>query len=229
MEVPRKKVKYCGENMNLKNLLKKNGLRHIILCSMIIIMTIGCWNKEKDKAAQNPFIIAALLLTGIQSASGKIIFMTNSTYDGNLGGFSGADAKCMSDTNKPAGSSTYKAILTHFNVRQACTTANCTSASDNVDWVLKPNTTYITSAGSTIGTTNAAGIITSAPLNAIASSGTAWTGMESTWANNASCAQWVDNNAGNLQGVGNPTDSSKTWGGVVSNCSNSHSLYCAEQ
>lgn len=41
----------------------------------------------------------------------KAIFLTSTTYNGNLGGYAGADTKCNSDSNRPSTSKTYKAVL----------------------------------------------------------------------------------------------------------------------
>ncbi len=46
-----------------------------------------------------------------------VIFGSTLTYDGKLDGFTGADAKCNADTNKPAG--TYKALLAGNNATVA--------------------------------------------------------------------------------------------------------------
>jgi hypothetical protein len=46
-------------------------------------------------------------------------FTTAETYDGNLGGLSGAGAKCNSDSNKKAGIS-YKAIILDCNLDDSC-------------------------------------------------------------------------------------------------------------
>jgi len=79
---------------------------------------------------------------------------------GNLGGVSGADALCTSDSAKPSGTGTWKAFIVQTGVRIACTTANCSGGTaEHTDWVLKPNTKYILAVGeSTIGTTNSSGI-----------------------------------------------------------------------
>jgi hypothetical protein len=57
------------------------------------------------------------------------IFVTTATYDGNLGGKVGADAKCQSDPGKPA-TGTYKAML-RFTNRDTTT-----------DWVFQANKKY---------------------------------------------------------------------------------------
>lgn len=81
----------------------------------------------------------------------KRIYVTNSVYNGNLGGVSGADTKCnVADANKPSGSGTFKALLVDSGsslLRRACSTANCagsgTGVAENIDWVLRPNITYL--------------------------------------------------------------------------------------
>ncbi|HLD45750.1 MAG TPA: DUF1554 domain-containing protein, partial [bacterium] len=66
----------------------------------------------------------------------KKIFVTDATYNGNLGGVAGADALCEADANKPA-TGTYKALIVDGVARVACTTANCGGgAGENIDWVL---------------------------------------------------------------------------------------------
>lgn len=103
------------------------------------------------------------------TSTSKKMFLTASKYDGNLGGVTGADAKCQSDSNKPS-TGTYKALLVDGENRVACTTANCSGgSSENKDWVLKANTSYVRTDGTAIGTTNAAGIFTSAFTNAVTS------------------------------------------------------------
>lgn len=112
------------------------------------------------------------------------IFQTNSTYDGDLvgsasTGISGSDVKCNADTNKPTDGSTYKAILTDATNRTACsTTVNCTTASENIDWVLKANTAYARTDGTPLFTTNSAGIFVFGVMtNSFAGGGQFWTGI----------------------------------------------------
>ena len=107
---------------------------------------------------------------GAGSSTGPYrIFATASQYDGNLGGVSGADAKCMSDANKPAGSSTYKALI-----------AATTRQSPFTDWPLKASTAYVEKNGVTpIGTTTAGRVFTFNLSNAISPAGPfVWTGID---------------------------------------------------
>lgn len=138
-------------------------------------------------------------------------FPTATSYSGNLGGASGADAKCNTDANRPSTTSTYKALITDSS-RRACSTANCSGGiSENQDWVLYPNKTYYRADGTTVVmTTNSAGI-TSFPLNAGMATGAAnthWTGMNADWTNNTnSCSNWISTSGNGTAGVINNTSS----------------------
>ena len=94
-------------------------------------------------------------------------FVTKAEFTGNIAtdgepttDIANADALCMNDDYKPAGSSTYKAMLVDGTNRVACTTALCSGGtSEHIDWVLQPNAEYYRSDGTTlILKTNANGI-----------------------------------------------------------------------
>ncbi len=142
------------------------------------------------------------------ATSFKYIFVTSSQYDGNLGGASGADTKCNSDSNRPVTTVTYKALLvTTSGSRRACSSANCSGgASEHVDWVLSADTQYRRADGITvIGTTNSIALF-SLPLTNSIDSDTGkkyWTGFNSggsfdwTAANGANtCTSYTDNTGG---------------------------------
>lgn len=91
------------------------------------------------------------------------IFVTANTYTGNLGGISGADAKCnnVADGNKPPG--VYKAMLVDAassGLRRACTSANCATSgvAEGKDWVLVPNLTYVRADNTPVFTANFNGV-----------------------------------------------------------------------
>jgi len=68
----------------------------------------GCYGKDNEKGSDT-------CATPTQTASSlpqKYIFVSAASYNGNLGGVSGADAKCNADAAKP-NSSTYKAHIYH--------------------------------------------------------------------------------------------------------------------
>ncbi len=179
--------------------------------------------------------------SGAVVVGAKRIFITAATYDGNLGGVAGADAKCQADANRP-NASTYKALLVDGYYRVACTQGNenC-AASQHVDWVLAANTVYVRSNGSAIiGTTTSAGIFSwsgGALSNSIGPDvATAYTGLGSDWTRYPGCGTYCDctwftkNTSGDSSSIGQAA--SLTSNMIVlgtASCSTSHVLYCVEQ
>ncbi|MCC5815872.1 MAG: DUF1554 domain-containing protein [Leptospira sp.] len=126
----------------------------------------------------------------------KRIFVSATRYTGDLGGISGADAKCAGDTNKPT-TGTYKAfIVDGAGTRRACTTANCSGGTgEHIDWVLKPNTSYVRAVGTTaLFVTNSNGIFTDDLSNGISPDTTTyiyWTGLNTDFTSAAAhCVNW---------------------------------------
>ncbi|TDY72643.1 uncharacterized protein DUF1554 [Leptospira meyeri] len=155
-------------------------------------------------------------------------------------GIAGLDNNCQTDTNKPSGGGTYKALVTDGVNRKACTTANCSGGtSEHIGWVLKPNKEYRRKDGTTvIGTTTANGVF-SFPLtnsveilaNLVITNGIV-TGMNADWTSNASdCLDWTTNAGGNSTtfGTWDSTGSGLIGGVGTSGCSNVHMLVCVEQ
>ncbi len=166
-------------------------------------------------------------------------FTSALTYNGNRGGISGADALCMSDTNKPSSpsASVYKAFLMDDTTRIACTTSNCSGGiSEHKDWILKPLTTYVrASDGVTIQTTNNVGIWTtgqlgnadalgiSFPLTGIATNG--WT-TRPPGTPDGHCTSWSQSTG---TGAGASTSSLTLNTGTPANCSTATKQFCVEQ
>ncbi|MBE7440417.1 MAG: DUF1554 domain-containing protein [Spirochaetales bacterium] len=175
----------------------------------IFILLGSCTVVEQFTGAeekQNPATLLAVLLAtqGSSSTSAFVghVYVTNSAYNGNLGGVSGADAKCNSaDANKP-GSGTYKAMIVQGTTRRACSTANCTSSSENIDWVFKPGAQYYRSNRTTlIGTASSAGIFASAVWDT--GETRFWTGLGSDWTNSANhCLSWTSGDNGQAGSYG---------------------------
>ncbi len=167
------------------------------------------------------------------------MFLTAATYDGNLGGVTGADAKCMSDANYP-GVGTYHALITDGTTRVACSTPDCTGGiSEHVDWVLLANATYCRTDGTIeIGTTSNIGLINYPLANTIsASTNTIWTGLHIGWTDNLDCSHWSDNATGpSRPHNGNMGDATSTTDAFVDSnsdnsatCNNLKSIICVEQ
>ena len=129
-----------------------------------------------------------------------IFFQTALFHTGNVGGIAGADTFCMTDSNTPA-LGTYKAFLVDGTNRRACSTANCSGGiSENIDWVLKPDTLYYRSNSSTpIMTTNSAGIFVFGTLtnSFLTTTDDYWTGLEADWTPRGSnCSLWTSASGG---------------------------------
>jgi Protein of unknown function (DUF1554) len=154
------------------------------------------------------FIVTGATPPGPAHCNPCVIFVTESSYTGNLesgnygvvesNGIAGADALCQiaSTTESGAPSGTYKAMIVDGINRVACTSANCSSAtgtSENVNWVLSPNTSYTNIHQSILFTTESTGIYTFGSLQDFLSiSGAdAWTGLSTNWQTAATtCNLW---------------------------------------
>ncbi len=170
------------------------------------------------------------------------IFVTSSTYDGNLAGSAstgpiGADATCNSDGSKPSDGSTYKAMITDATNRSACSVSvNCTSSSENIDWVLKANAAYARVDATPLFTTNSAGIfVFGAMTNSFSGGGQYWTGISTVnqWmpsGGGSNCNKWTSNNGGLNGNYGDGGVTSYTAIAVnSSNCTALQSILCVEQ
>ncbi|MBI3396638.1 MAG: DUF1554 domain-containing protein [Spirochaetia bacterium] len=168
----------------------------------------------------------------IAGTSPKLIFVSNSTSSGNLGGIPGADSICNSDSAKPANTGTYKALIALAAVRVASLTANV--GDGQVDWVLRPNQVYTRPDGTQIMTTNAASLYVFGPnlTNAIGTTGSAlWTGLNGDWTTAGGCgAAWNDGTSGvfGRYGVANAATQAAINGGNLA-CNNLGSLFCVQQ
>lgn len=165
----------------------------------------------------------------------RLVFVTQSTYSGNLGSVAGADAKCNSDALRPSAQLRYRALLVEPGVRVACTSAECASSgvAEHVDWVLSPSTFYIRSpGGAVLIRTDAAGIVPFStdflwsPFSTLA--GTAWTGLAPDWTAQSICGSGWDG----IGGVGSFGDLGVVTSAGVSagtaDCSELRPLICIE-
>ena len=175
------------------------------------------------------------------------IFVTAGSFTGDLvteegsgkaNGILAADALCMSDANYP-GTGTYKALIVDGANRVASVTAN--AGDGQVDWVLKPNTNYSRSDGTTlIMTTDANAIFVFGTLN----NGFEnthhpyWSGLNDDWTATPDtpfdqhCNGWAYGGATAPYGVFGYTDGTDStaihWSGSAY-CSNIMNLVCVQQ
>ncbi len=211
----------------------------MILLIAGVMMAVGCGGGGSSNLVSNPrityktFVTTATFSGDIKAAGGK------------ANAIASADSLCMADANRPAGGSTYKALLVDGVNRVACTTANCGGGvSEHIDWVLHASTTYTRSDGTTVvmttGTTGTWDFVDpiTDPHNLPATFDTAAsqyrTGLDWDWRTYAAgwrCGgSWTDGtNAGfDDYGFGNRADDSAIGGGA-STCDLLKPLLCIEQ
>ncbi len=218
----------------------------IIFLLLLLSLTMfgNCSEEKKDNTA----LLAALALASSSSpAAGnpasethvslnRIYLTTSVITGGNLGGISGADARCSSDGNKPS-TGTYKAMIVSGTTRRACSTANCGGgSSENIDWVLKPSTKYYQADGTTeIFTTNASGIFVFGTATNVMSNtiyAGVWTGLSTDWTNTAGdCTAWTSTAGTTGRGSSgfNTTDDLISIEQTAACNATAYRLYCVEQ
>ncbi len=185
------------------------------------------------------FLLAALNNSSSSSTSTPYprIFITSGTYDGNLGGAAGADAKCQADAAYP-GTGTYKAMLVDNVARAACTTSNCGGGSaENSNWVFVSGRTYYRKTDSAvIFMPNSSNIFLFGTLtNSFGTTaGYFWSGMRVDWTNSGSdCTNWTTNSnavngrLGNLLGTDNTAIRDNAAPAI--SCDLFRALVCVEQ
>ncbi|MBL8018767.1 MAG: DUF1554 domain-containing protein [Leptospirales bacterium] len=158
------------------------------------------------------FLTLLLLQSALASDNNRYIFVTQGTHNGNFAagfanGIAGADSMCASEKASnfgglPGASGDYKAILVDGVNRNASNTAN--AGDGQLDWVLKPNTSYYLQDGSLIMTTNASAIVVFGTLTAAFSPDAGvrwWTGFSATaWVSSvAPCTDWSASGATNVR------------------------------
>jgi len=195
-------------------------------------------------AAGGPFDFAVLVSNGCEVspqsysvplvASAKYIWVSNSETTGDF--TTNPDTLCLTDASKPAAVTSAKAMVAGYGGRTACSSANCTSggASEHVDWVLAPSTTYLNASGAIVGTTTAAGIFASF-ANPIDPTGdaNAMTGLNGDWttATSDDCSSFTSAAGGSKAEVGFSADTTdQAWGsGLFLSCAASFPLFCVQQ
>jgi hypothetical protein len=167
----------------------------------------GTFNVTADN---NP---GGVSLSGTVAAGATKIFHVTTTYSGNLGGLSGADAICQSEAGTLGYSGTWKAILSDSttNAKDRLTiTYPVVRAADGV--IVDSLSLWDGSIGNTVGT----------------SGEDAWTGSNSDGTKNANtCSDWSSTSGNGEYGHSDYTDS--TWvNASATSCGYSRGLYCVD-
>ncbi|MCB1178115.1 MAG: DUF1554 domain-containing protein [Leptospiraceae bacterium] len=161
----------------------------------------------------------------------KRMFVTNSSFNGNLGGISGADTRCMGDTNKPSGGSTYKAFLWASSAD--------TRGWPGTDWVLKADYNYRRPSDNALifKTNSNSNFIETNYSNALdGSAEQVWTGSTTSWSGDTikQCNDWQSSSASPVVGIvgrigtGNTTTNTTLSENSVG-CDQLRKLICVEQ
>ena len=152
------------------------------------------------------------------SGTNKKIFITATSYDGNLGGITGADAKCMADANYP-GNGTYKALL-GGTTRKVLPSAS--------SWVLIGGANYLRANDSTLVVTALSNKTFGFIMNPFSALGDFfWAGLDETaWTVSAdNCTDWTSNDVSTLGEASTITN----WTMSLLSCDTFKPLLCVEQ
>jgi hypothetical protein len=161
------------------------------------------------------------------------IFVTYGNFAGNIG-ITGADTACQSDGLNPDTSRTWKAMLVDDGIaRRACINANCSGGiQENINWVLKPNATYVRADGTLIGNTNDRALLVFDLSNSIGESAVQpWTGLNNDWTTNSNnCSKWTGS-SGFYGRIGQANLKVKEAIDLQNDgaCNSGRPLYCVEQ
>ncbi len=225
--------------------------RKIFLTASVALALCSCEDKKEDNTGILFFLLSQVG-AGSSETSNTATSCKNETfcrtfiatnngagYTGNLGGISGADAKCAAA--KPSNlKRTYKALLTDQQIRHVVSAVGTPFLQD---WVLYPNKQYRRSDGTTVTfTTNAGSMVTVNLENGIDSGAKKyfWTGLAHPddpgfflWEGGKTCNQWSDVGAMGAAGNTTSTNTHNTPEGAFTldnhNCNSTLNLLCIEQ
>jgi hypothetical protein len=209
----------------------KYNSRFWFVATVVLLLSAGCNNYNLLDRLENPG-----KRTDTSCGLNCRIFVTMGNYDGNLGGAAGADTICRNDAANPKGSGngSWKAMLSGGG-RRACSNSGCTSAAENIDWVMRPNTPYYRPSGELIAVTNSAGIFIFNTPNAVSTTAVGvWTGLDATWKPDSGglyCDDWLSNSNWSDSSIGFADSNSVTMIAYSTNipCNIAYPLYCVEQ
>ncbi|TGM95447.1 endostatin-like outer membrane protein, LenA/LenB family [Leptospira yasudae] len=223
-----------------------------LLTGTIAATLCSCEDKKEDNTSLLFFLLGSTGALGNITAPSckdasfcRTFIATNNGagYNGNLGGVSGADAKCMAA--RPSGlNGTYKALIVSLNVREVVSAANGNPSLK--DWVLYPNKQYRRNDGTTVTfTTNANSIVTTNLANGINAGAQVafWNGLgspaaagEFLWEAAANCVNWTSAAAADPGRAGNTLSTIVDANGIegaftvdTQNCNANLNLLCIEQ
>jgi len=215
---------------------EKNGPQALALVGLFLVT--ACFQPDFNHPldpVQPAGLIASMMLSKTGGSSdgmnGLFLFITSSSFTGNIGSIAGADSQCNADSARPRATS-YKAML--VNVAGGRRASQSPEIGDGqIDWVLRPSTRYFRSDGAFLVTTSVEGLIKSELQAPMDSSGSRkyWTAIDSNWTTHVNdCSGWTDGAVGPSGAYG--LGSSVTSGAIASGsqgCEQLAHLLCVEQ
>lgn len=222
-------LSFSPSNWNIPQTVTVTGLDDLAALGTFVSLVINLGPSQSQDSG------SASLLASTQTFANRdfrrIIFSTttNTLQGGALGGVTGADSLCNSDSGKPANTGIYQAMIATGSIRRASVTANL--GDGQIDWVFLPNQLYVRPSGLTVLTTNANSIFIFGTLtNSIGTTGDlTWTGLNADWTTAGGCgADWNNTSVFGRYGVDNGTGLTVLNGGNII-CSSQGRLVCVQQ
>lgn len=152
-----------GINDGTTIIISSNESVTISPTSCILNANTSCAITVDSKSYGKPQITASTSINNIQLESHllfgiyktPLVFLTRQSYNGNLGGESGADQKCQAQANSvnPPLPGTYKALITTIN-RSPCNSSGQCDSSSAINWPLRAAESFYTPTGRYFGQTN---------------------------------------------------------------------------
>ncbi|MFC1671184.1 DUF1554 domain-containing protein [Spirochaetota bacterium] len=142
------------------------------------IITAAAVSDDDDYNGINPNDVS---ITNVDDDKAYRIFVTDTEYNGNLSGTSGADTLCANNANNPNDGAVFKALI-------GSSDRNLTQ-----DWVLKASTQYIRlDDNAIIGTTDANAKFTDLNNSLATGFGSPWTGLNDDFSvSSYNCENWA--------------------------------------
>jgi hypothetical protein len=171
------------------------------------------------------------------------VFVTSTTYDGNLGGIAGADAKCQARADAASLGGTWKAMISDGSTNASSRILNRTKPVFTISGKLAWNPSQQVILGGDTNPANGygslpfggAGIVGSAiNITELGTAPAAYVVWAATNTNGlvqgtSHCSNWTSNSSGISGYYGNASATNATWiSQNVSPCNNSYRLYCLE-
>jgi len=211
-------VKTFRMNINACGILLLATIAFLVSCVNVSRTNVndGCYGKENEKGSDTCASATTTATTSTTVLPQKYIFLTTTAYNGNLGGISGADAKCNADAAKP-NPSTYKAHIYHGTGTIGGDTSNL---STSYDYKNTSNAKTI-SGGSGISS----GIPIFNLINPISATSV------SVWFGNSTdnCTNWSSASSLVNAGIGGSNDQNSLYrASGTQACNNLFRIYCIE-